>query len=143
MRYILLVVFIFFNCNRIEKKTEIEIINNKLHGQWSIDKMIFNNKDYKKYLYINFMVISEKDKISIPESVHFEKDTLATWTLSTTDDILKLVIKTQVETFDGEYDLKFIKNKEKKILGIELISDDTYIRAFKFFQNFDVLGKDW
>lgn len=31
----------------------------------------------------------------------------------------------------------------KFLLGIELISNDTYIKAYKFFQDFDIHGKNW
>ncbi|MDX6183799.1 hypothetical protein SGQ44_15860 [Flavobacterium sp. Fl-77] len=68
----LLLAFLCLSCNKEEK------IIDKLVGQWEIREITYNGVNYKEDLYLNFMVFENDNKISIPESIHFEKDYIAT-----------------------------------------------------------------
>jgi hypothetical protein len=124
-------------------KTDEKILEKKLNGQWAIDSISYNKYDYKEDLRINFMVFDEENKISLPASEYFEKDKNAKWFLKNEDAKKKLIIQCSDQVFNGEFSIEFIKENEKKILGIELKSDSTYIKAFKFFQNYEKDGKNW
>jgi hypothetical protein len=116
----------------------------KLCGQWAIEKITYNGKDYKEDLYINFIVFEKDDKISIPGSVHFKKDSFSRWKIITEDNKnYKISIVCNDTVFKGLYNIKFIKDYDNKLLGIEMTSDSTFIRANKFFQTFEIDGKNW
>lgn len=118
-----------------------ELIEDKLKGQWSIDEIEYKDLNYKDYLLSNVLVLNDNYNISIPETFHFEKEEFSFWNLnSSNNNILEIECDNQV--FKGRFDVKFFKNKEKKLLGIILKSDSTYIKAHKFLQNYDNL-KGW
>ena len=130
--------FLFLSCNKEEK------IADKLVGQWEIREITYNGVNYKEDLYVNFMVFENQNKILIPESIHFEKDYLATWNIDLQNQKnLKVSIQCEDEVFKGTYDLKFIKNYKEKLLGIEMKSDSTKIRAFKLLQDFYSRENGW
>lgn len=122
-------------------KNENEKMIDKLSGQWAIDSISYKNIDYKNELRINFMVLDIENKISLPASTNFEKDHDTKWFVNYEKNTL--LINSKDEVFNGNYNLIFIKNPKEKLLGIELKSDSTFIRAFKFFQNFQTDGMDW
>ncbi len=135
---LLLIAFFCLSCSQ-----EGRIID-KLSGQWEIREITHNGVNYKDDLYINFMAIENDKKILIPESVNFEKDYAASWTIDLRDqNKLKLLIHCQDTVFNGIYDLTFIKNSKEKLLGIEMKSNHTKITAFKFFQDFNSEKYDW
>lgn len=135
--YFYCLVLLFVSC-----KSQEELFLDRFYGQWAIDKIDYNNVNYKEDLYVNFMVFEKDSKVLIPESIHFEKDMSATWKVESTKD-RKVSINCIDAVFNGVYTVKFIKDADKKLLGIEMKSDSTYIKAFKFFQNYDLHKKDW
>lgn len=137
------VKIIFFLLFCFGCKNKNEIITDKLSGQWAIDSISYNGINYKNDLRINFIVFDQENKISLPASDYFEKDYDAKWFLKHDNEKNILLINCKDEVFNGKYNLIFIKNQEKKLLGIELKSDSTFVRAYKFFQNFKRDGIDW
>jgi hypothetical protein len=138
MKYIYLcLVFLILSC-----KSKEDIILDKFYGQWAIEEIKYNKVNYKEDLYVNFIVFEKNNKVSIPESVHFEKDKIAEWKIDLNNKKI-LSINCVDEVFNGLYNVKFIKDENKKLLGIEMNSDSTYIKAYKFFQNYDYHKKDW
>ncbi len=136
---IFLSFFLLVACSS-NKKTII----NKFYGQWAIDEMIYNNDSFKEKLYVNFMVFNKENKISLPASENGKKDPNSKWSIIEKEQSKHLLlIKTDNAPFQGLYKVHFIKDKKKKLVGIELISDSTYIKAFKFFQNFEEVEKNW
>ncbi|KIC01570.1 hypothetical protein OA88_13280 [Flavobacterium sp. JRM] len=129
-------MFLIFSC-----KSQEDLFLEKFYGQWAIEEVEYNNVNYKEDLYVNFMVFEKNNKVLIPESVHFQKDMTAEWTVELSKD-KKISINCIDVVFNGSYTVKFIKDQNKKLLGIEMKSDSTYIKAYKFFQNYD-LHKDW
>jgi hypothetical protein len=113
----------------------------KFYGQWAIEEIKYNNVNYKQDLYVNFMAFEENNKVLIPESIHFEKDNIAEWKIDLNNKIISINCVDQV--FNGSYNVKFIKDENKKLLGIEMNSDSTYIKAYKFFQNYYLHKRDW
>lgn len=130
-------LFLLVSC-----KSQEELLLDKFHGQWAIEEIKYNNVNYKQDLYVNFMVFEKDHKVLIPESYHFEKDMSAIWELISKRE-KKILINCKDVVFNGEYNFKFIKDESKKLLGIEMNSDSTYIKAYKFFQNYDLHKKDW
>lgn len=122
-------------------KSNEEILRGKLSGQWAIEDIKYEEIDYKPELYINFIVLEENGVLSVPESRLFEKDYRAYW--EPNSNLKEIKFKCKDTIVNGIYDLKFIKDKQKKLLGIELKSNHTHIKAFKFSQNYDTLEKDW
>ena len=121
-------------------QTDENILNQKIIGQWAIDRIEFQKQDIKDELMINFMVF-EEESFSIPEVrnyTHEDADDGTKWTaesLVNSQPTIKLECKNQI--FSGTYRLKFFKNYDKKLLSMIMESDSTYIIANKFFQDFD------
>jgi hypothetical protein len=132
-----LILLLIISC-----KSQEDLFLEKLYGQWAIEKIEYNNVNYKEDLYVNFMVFEREKKMLIPESSLFDKDMSANWELISIKE-KRILINCSDVVFNGKYNVKFIKDTNKKLLGIEMKSDSTYIKAFKFFQNFDVKGKNW
>src|SRR6476620_6283936 len=132
------VIIICLSCNSKESTLE-----NKIVGQWSIEEFRYCNISYIDSLYINFIVFEKNNIVSIPESKFFEKDYQAKWNYSQlhNKDVVKIIPKDTM--FNGDYEITFFKNYKRKLLGIELKSNKTYIKACKFFQNFNTDGKNW
>lgn len=135
--YLYYIVFLFISC-----KSKEEVFLTKFYGQWAIDRIDYNNVNYREDLYVNFMVFEKSNIMQIPESIHFEKDMNATWEVISIKD-REISINSIDEVFKGIYTVKFIKDADKKLLGIEMKSDSTFIRAFKFFQDYDLNEKNW
>ncbi|MBB6682537.1 hypothetical protein H4O20_13895 [Aequorivita sp. 609] len=137
--FILLIFILLVGCSSNKRN-----LTNKFYGQWAIEDMIYNNNSFKEKLNINFMVFNKENKISLPESEKGKKDTNSKWSIIEKDQTRNmLLIETGNKPFQGLYKVNFIKDKKKKLVGIELISDSTYIKAFKFFQNFDEVERNW
>lgn len=123
---LLFVTFMYFaSCG-----TKNESLENTIIGLWAIEKIEFNHKDYKNYLYSNVLVFRENSEISIPESVHFIKDLNSNWKFN---DKKKLIIETSNLAFKDTFNVKIIERTELKPIGIELKSDSIYIQAFNIF----------
>ncbi|WP_338731500.1 hypothetical protein [Mangrovimonas cancribranchiae] len=129
---LLFLFMIFFSCNIDNKKDVL----NKLEGQWFIDEIKYNGVSYKDYLYSNVLVLKEDSKISIPETLHFEKDKTSTWEVSIIENRIMLSIKSSNLAFKDNYNLTFmIDNKERRAMVLK--SDSIYIKAHKFMLNHD------
>jgi len=138
-RSLFFIIFLLTACS-CDKELELE---DKIKGQWEIREITYNGVNYKEELYINFMMFEDNDKLSIPASRFFEKDPLASWKTFQIEDKFKLIIQSEDEVFKGDYNLVFIKNLEEKLLGIQLNSDSTHIKAYKLFQDFESKQEQW
>lgn len=139
MRYIFLILlFSIYSC-----KDAKSINEEKLMGQWAIYEMVYKGIDYKNDLIINYMTFEEDFSTHIPETTHFENNYDSTWSLTSWENEPKVQIKSNNPVFNGVYTVRYIKDKKEKLLGIELKSQNTYMKAFKLLQNFDIDGRDW
>jgi hypothetical protein len=135
-----LIIFILFSsCNLPKDK----YIRKKLEGQWAIENFICGHSNYIDSFYVNFMVIEPNGYISLPEGKNIAKDLKSEWILLTDENNDSLIINSKNNLFDGKYSLKFIKDYDKKLIGFELRSDSTHIKAFKLLQDFKSDGEYW
>ncbi len=111
-----------------------ESLTKKIIGKWAIEKIEYNHKDYKSYLYSNVLIFDESYSVSIPETVHFIEDKNSSWKILNNK---KLVITTSNLAFKDTFDINFINRNEDKPIGLEIKSDSIYIQAFNLFD----LGK--
>lgn len=138
MKFILLnFLLVFISC-----QTKQELVLKKLQGDWAIDEISYKNQNYKERLYMNTLFIEKNGIISFPDTFDFEEEGTI-FDCNLVNNQVFLIIKCKNEVFSGVYNVKFIKNEEKKLLGIELISNNTKIIAYKFLQNFEVDGMFW
>jgi hypothetical protein len=138
MKFILLnFLLVFISC-----QTKQELVLKKLQGDWAIDEISYKNQNYKERLYMNTLFIEKNGIISFPDTFDFEEESTI-FDCNLVNNQVFLIIKCKNEVFSGVYNVKFIKYEEKKLLGIELISNNTKIVAYKFLQNFEVDGEFW
>ena len=131
-----LIIFAFLICLACNQD-----VSEKLVGQWAIDEIEYNGIDYKDNLYVNFMAFEENKDIYIPESRKVAKDRNANWSWNNKKNELSIVCNDKA--FEGKYSVNYIKDRKRKLLGIELKSEKTFIRAYKYYQNFDRDGIGW
>ncbi len=120
---------LFITCSLNRKS-----IKNELIGRWAIEKIEFNKKDYKSYLYSNVLIFRENTEISIPETVHFIEDLNSKWKLNNKNE---LIIESSNLAFKDTFIIKIIDRTKTKPKGIELKSDSIFIKAYDLFD----LGK--
>ncbi len=136
MKYISLTIFILLiSCNSYSKT-----IDEKLNGSWAIVEIKYQNINYQDSLFINTLFFEENNIIKLPETFQYENE-LTFYELDEKNLMLKISSKNQI--FRGKYNLRFIKDSQKKLLGIELKSKSTYLIAYKFLQDYDVDGIGW
>jgi hypothetical protein len=134
-----LFIFFFNSC-----KSKQDLIKDKLIGSWDIIEINYKDKDYVETLLINAFTIEKDSTITIPDTIDSkfdDREIVSKWTLNNQKELIIDCKKNNV--FNGSFKIKFFKDYEKKLLGIELKSDKTFILAFKVLQNFDIDGKDW
>lgn len=134
-------LFIFFlnSC-----KSKQDLIKDKLIGDWDIYEMKYKDKDYVETLLINAFTIEKDSLITIPDTIHSEiddREIFSKWILKNENELIIDCKKNK--SFNGYFKIKFFKDYKKKLLGIELKSETTYISAYKVLQNFDIDGKNW
>lgn len=136
---LLILIILMLSC-----RSKKDIITEKITGEWAIENMLVNSKDYSKNLFVNFIAFDPDGKLSLPESYNYTKDHDAFWELKNMngEDYL-LILNSSDPAFAGQYEFNFILNNEKKILGIEISSKTTYIKAFKYYQNYNKLKNNW
>ncbi len=133
----LLFIFLFNSCQNNE-----DTVAKKLTGDWAIEQMSYEGNNYLNNLYANTLFLEKNNSITLPQTFDSEEEN-AFWNISKNGDKIVLEIKSGNHIFKGKYDVKFIKNNHKKLLGVELKSDKTHIIAYKFLQNFEIDGKWW
>lgn len=121
----LLILLLLDSCS-LSKKS----LTDKIVGKWAIEKIQFDNEDYKSYLYSNVLIFKENADVSIPETVHFIKDPSSTWKIL---DNNKLVIESSNLAFKDTFNITFTKRNKDKPRGMELKSDSIYITAYNLF----------
>lgn len=134
-----LLLFMFNSC-----KSEQDLIQNKLIGSWDITEINYKDNDYVETLLINAFTIEKDGTITIPDTIDSkfdDREIISKWILKNQKELVINCKKNNV--FNDSFKIIFFKDYEKKLLGIELKSDNTYISAFKVLQNFDVDGKNW
>ncbi|MCA6421553.1 MAG: hypothetical protein IM568_01900 [Flavobacterium sp.] len=129
-------------------KSKQDLIKDKLIGSWDIYEMSYKDKDYLETLLINAFTIEKDSAVTIPDTIHSEiedSEIISKWSIKQVEknrSILFIDCKKN-PAFTGNYKIRFFKNYERKLLGIELKSETTYISAYKVLQNFDIDGKNW
>ena len=137
MKYIYLLIFAFFiSCNPYSKT-----IDEKLNGSWAIEEMKYQNLNYKDSLLINTLFFEDNNFISLPDTFGYEKENVK-YELENGNKIF-ITINSKNSIYNERFEVKFIKNEQKKLLGIDLISKNTSIKAYKFLQNYEVDGIGW
>ncbi len=136
MKYIVIIFFLFFiSCNPFSKT-----LDEKLDGAWAIEEMKYQNIPYKDSLSINTLFFDKGQLITLPPTLSQDKEV----TIYEMDEQSRtLSILSQNPLFKGKYELTFVKNEEKQLLGIELKSRDTYLLAYKFSQDYKFDGIGW
>ncbi len=140
---VFLIVITFVSC-----KSNQEITEDKMVGSWDIIEMNYKNIDYKEKLLINTFTMYRDGKITIPDTIDSEilnLEPISKWQIKQKGkNNIKVIIDCKKNLiFQGKYHVTFFKNYDKKLLGIELKSDSTFIKAYKVLQNFDVNGMGW
>ncbi len=138
---ILLITFTLSSC-----QNEEDLIFQKIIGQWAIQEITYKDENIKEYLIVNFMTF-DKEYFTIPEIGKHKAENeydKPQWNLNIKASNKKIIIlDCKNPIFKGRYELKFYKNPEKQLLSISLKSKNTHIIANKFFQNFNIDGKNW
>jgi hypothetical protein len=102
-------------------------LKNNLEGQWAMEILTYEENNYISQVYTNVLIFDKNNKISIPETFHFEKDNNATWKVLND----KIKISTSNTVFNGTYEVEFISRTKTKPLGFRLKSTKAYIKAYK------------
>ena len=132
MSYVLLLYSLLFNsCQNNE-----DIILNKLKGDWSIEQISYDNNNYLNNLYTNVFFLEDHNSVTLPQTFDSEEEN-AIWNISKKGNNIIVEIKSKNQIFNSKFEVKFIKNYDKKLLGIELKSHKTRIVAYKFLQDFE------
>jgi len=134
-------MYLIFLLVLISCQSNEEVVLQKMYGQWAIDKIEYKGENYTGKLYSNVFFIEENFIFSLPSTFDFEAEK-GIWTMVRTNK-LGLKIDCKNDVFNGDYKVKFIKDYDKKLLGIDLKSEKTHIIAYKFLQNFEIDGKWW
>jgi hypothetical protein len=140
-------VIVFVSITTSSCQTKEDKILKKIFGQWDIYEFTFNDKDCEKDLLLNYIIFQKEEKFSIPEIFNYlaedeEDNTKWVVQIDSTENV-KLILDCNNPIFKGDYKVTFFKNYEKRLLGIELKSNTTYIKAYKALQNFDYNGREW
>lgn len=134
-----LVVLLLLSCNREDR------LMDKLDHAWIIDEITYKNRPYTDSLRYNVLGITKHDiglMAQIPATVQTEREYVFAELLEKDDaDYLKL--NSQNKMFAGVYKISFIKDPERKLLGIELTSDSLKIKAFKLTLDYSGEAMDW
>ncbi len=144
MRYLMFLIIITL----ISCKSNQDVIKEKMIGAWDITDMTYKDNDYKEKLLINAFTIGKEGVIVIPDTIDSEildEELVSRWSIKQIDkNKIELLIDCgKNPVFKGTYDVRFFKEYDKKLLGVELKSETTHISAYKVLQNFDTDGKDW
>ncbi len=136
MKYIIVIFFLFLiSCNPFSKT-----LDEKLDGAWAIEEMRYQNIPYKDSLSINTLFFDQGQLITLPPTLSQDKEE----TIYEMDEQLRtLNILSKNPLFKGKYEVTFVKNEERQLLGIELKSRDTYLLAYKFSQDYKYDGIGW
>ena len=112
-----------------------EIFRKKIEGLWAIDSIYYNGENFKDSLYLNTLSF-EKELVRIPKIEGYDYLNSAAFYLETTNNTKKLIIRSKNHFFNGVYEVSFIKNEERKLLGMKLKSSKMTIIAYKFHQDY-------
>lgn len=131
--FIILSVLLIFNSCNLEKKG--------LTGVWAVEEFKYLNKDV--VMKGNMFFLNSNKTCKLPNLWEDELDFIihsyeGNW-LSNRDKSgkLKLNIETKNIIFNGEHDVRFLKDKKRKLLIMELKSENLYVRCHKLLLNYD------
>jgi len=140
-------LFIIWFCALTGCKSNEELISKKIIGNWDVVKFEYKNTSHLNNLLINYISFQKENKFSIPEIFKYpaeDGDDNTYWSVKIDQNVkIKLVLKCENKIFQGKYNVHFFKDYDKNLLGIELTSKTTYIKAFKALQNFNTDGIGW
>lgn len=146
-KFIKCLVIVLVSVTTSSCQSKEDKISKKIIGNWAIDEFIYNDKNCEEDLLINAISFLSDKKFAIPEIYNYvaeDEEDNNKWDVQIDSiDNKKLILHCVNPIFNGEYKITFIKNHEKRLLGIELKSNTTYIKAYKMLQNFDYNGRDW
>lgn len=137
---IILFFFIFFSCNKEEQ------VFKKLSGTLFIEELEYKSIRYNDSLMLNILFFRKSKTnhplVIIPETTEYEKEKALCYLTREKNDFF-LRIDSENEVFKGEYKVVFIKDLERKLLGIELMSNDLYLKGFYSQKDFLIEGLSW
>lgn len=115
-------------------------LNDKIIGIWMIEDIYQNNVNIKDSINYNILSFKKNDLVKLPETMNHKRQD-AKWEIDKKENILQIISKNKI--FNGDYNIKFIKNDEKKLLGAIFESNNTRIIAYKFQLDYYLDGYDW
>nr|WP_321234636.1 hypothetical protein [uncultured Psychroserpens sp.] len=131
-----LIFVLFISC--IKNPT----LNEKITGTWMIEELEYKNLNYKDSLNYNMLFFKNSRKVKIPEISIYRQES-SFWNIEKNNGMPYLVINSFNEIFDGKYEIEFIKDDQRKMLGAKLKSQNVNILAYKFGQNYLEDGLYW
>lgn len=133
-------ILFFSSCNN-EKD-----IFEKLSGTLVIEEIEYKGVRYNDFPFFNVLTLKESKTnhplIILPKSDDYEKETALCYLTKEKNGVF-LRIDSKNEFFNGTYKVIFLKEFERKLLGVEFVSDDLYIRGFYPLKDFFVEGIRW
>lgn len=130
------------SCSYFEDRTK-----DKLTGNWAIEDIEYQGKDCKDSIFYNLLGLKAKERNKyfialIPGSIELDYDN-SFWYVYQGDNGMRLKIESPNYIFNGDYEIKFFKNHERRLLGVELTSGSSKIIGYKTGQGFDDDGFNW
>src|SRR5690606_13357046 len=118
----------------------------KISGTLVIEEIEYKGKRYNDSLMLNVLFI-EKSKtdhplIIIPETTEYEKETALCYLARDNNDFFSR-IDSKNKIFNGVYKVVFIKDFDRKLHGIELVSNDLFLSGFYSHKDFLIEGLRW
>ena len=119
-----------------------------LEGMWSIDVIHYKTFDIRRCLAVNVLSF-EENTCTVPTLLScdgLEQSALLfldkpedpnSWSIRKSKDGLLLNIVSQSKIFNGNHSLKFVRDDENKLLGIEFTSDSLYLLCHKGLFDYD------
>jgi hypothetical protein len=95
-------------------------IEDKIVGMWMIEEMNYSNIDYKDSLNYNMFFFKKDERglnVKVPEISKYQKE-FSPWEIKKEGSSYFLHIISKNKIFNKNLKVSFIKNKEKKMLGV-------------------------
>jgi hypothetical protein len=132
--FILLFSFLIFQSCK-DKQEKI------IQGLWSIDCIHYQDDDFRYCLYLNLVKFEKNGECNLPSvrCIEFRngRNEFGNWELIKNDKTISLVIKSNNEIFNNNYEISFYKDEVNKLLKMNLISEDLNIWMSKGLFDFD------
>jgi len=143
MKNIIWVITIFSFLMSCEKTNKVEDV---LKGSWSIDTVYYYNYNIKNCLNMNVITFNKNSLATIPTEDYCKMNVKGSDINSTNTRILfssndtipfRINFDTQNRLFEGTHKIVFHKDKQNKLLKMEIFSDKLYLICRKGLFNYD------